>query len=274
MPDLSVRELARHINRMRRRTTPLRPGVVVRDITGGWLSARPGGDPGAYPSSSLNRVYWMDVEGTIGPHEVEGALSAGRELGLRRMYAWVAPWAWDETLEWSLGEAGAAPWPDLAYVALARRPGTVENPRPCGFTVRVLGAHNIEAAIRPAASWYSEEGIQSAIRLVREGISEVYAAFEGDSVVALATLTPDSDWAYLGAAGTDPAKRGQGAQTALIASRLERAAALGIRWCAAETNTAVPISLRNLKRCGFEEAVHWRVYSWDLPGAVGSGARS
>lgn len=112
--------------------------------------------------------------------------------------------------------------------------------------------------------WYGKPGIATALRMLETGSVEVHMAFDGPQPVALGMLTLDGDWAYLSAAATDPAHRARGAQSALIRSRLRSAAARGVSWCSCETNTAVPISYRNLKRCGFNEAIAWHVYRWDL----------
>ena len=264
MASANVRELAHHIDRVRRRTTPRRSGVVLAEIPGGWMSAKPAAAPGEVPSLSTNRVYWMDREAPIGEPEIAGARAEARRLGLTRLYLWLPPWAWNEGVERSLNTAGAERWPDLEYIALAREAAEVESGGPPALDVRSLGADEIERRIAGTSPWYSEEGVTAATRLVRDGISEMHAALEGDQVVALSALTMDGDWAYLSAAGTDPAHRGRGAQTAMIAARVKRAAELGAKWCACETNTAVPISLRNLRRCGFEERIFWRVYVWNI----------
>jgi GNAT superfamily N-acetyltransferase len=258
-------QLARHIDGMRRRTTPRRPGVVIREIPGGWLSARPNADPGQFPSSSVNRVYWVDRDAKLSAGEIAAALEAARPLGISRLYGWLAPWAWDERVEEDLCASGATRWPHLEYVALSREASAMEPARASAITTRVLRADELEALLAPAAAWYSEEGIASAKRLAADGISEIHAGFDGPDLVALGTLTLEGEGAYLGAAGTRPDARGRGAQTALIAARVSRAAALGVRWCCAETNTAVPISLRNLERAGFERRINWRVYWWDGP---------
>jgi GNAT superfamily N-acetyltransferase len=265
----SEREIARAIDVMRRRTTPRRPGVAVQELPGGRLSARPNADPGQFPSSSVNRVYWIDRGSILRPDEIRGALEAAAALRLARLYAWLAPWAWDESVEEVLRASGAHRWPHLEYVALTRAAGEVAPARVTSLVTRVLGMDELDERVAGAAGWYSEEGVASALRLARDGVSEIHAAFDGARLVALATLTLGQG-GYLGAAATDPPQRGRGAQTALIAARVSRAAVLGARWCCAETNTAVPISLRNLERAGFERRICWRVYWWDGPALAGA----
>ncbi len=64
-------------------------------------------------------------------------------------------------------------------------------------------------------------------------------------------------WAHLGWAGTSPAFRRRGAQSALIAARVSRAAELGATWCTSETINApgMDTSYRNLQRCGFTPVI-------------------
>jgi GNAT superfamily N-acetyltransferase len=108
--------------------------------------------------------------------------------------------------------------------------------------------------------------------MARAGIAEFFGAFDGAKPVGFAGLLMDRETlpdgrvsvhGYLGWTGTDPEHRGRGAQSALIAARLARAAALGAHWCVSETNTAADASLRNLLRAGFTPAAEWAVYRWD-----------
>jgi GNAT superfamily N-acetyltransferase len=138
---------------------------------------------------------------------------------------------------------------------------TAEMDRP--FEARPLSAGETAAVMERVRPWYGPDGAGIAARFTEPGRVEIFGAFEGEAPVAIALLMIDGEWAYLGGAGTDPTKRGRGAQTELIRARVRRAADLGVRWCAAETNTAVETSLRNLRRRGFRDVLVWRVWRWD-----------
>jgi GNAT superfamily N-acetyltransferase len=80
---------------------------------------------------------------------------------------------------------------------------------------------------------------------------------EGGAAVATGALYAGDGVGYLGFAATLPDRRGQGAQTALVSSRLARAHALGLATVVA--TTAEPVdgqtgaSYRNLERLGFRQ---------------------
>ena len=78
---------------------------------------------------------------------------------------------------------------------------------------------------------------------------DLFLAFHGDSPVATGLLCVDGGLGYLGMAVTLPEYRGQGAQSALIAARMRRAAERGCRYVYSETyKTILAGSYRNLKR--------------------------
>jgi GNAT superfamily N-acetyltransferase len=92
-----------------------------------------------------------------------------------------------------------------------------------------------------------------------------FLAWDGDEAAGAASLFAPGDVAWFGGAATRPAFRGRGAQTALLAARIERARELGVRRMAVETGERVEgrphQSYRNILRAGFREAYvrpNWR----------------
>ena len=83
-----------------------------------------------------------------------------------------------------------------------------------------------------------------------------FAAFDGDEPVATGALYAVDDSGWLGLAGTLPSHRGCGAQSAILAARIDRARELGLRRLVTETGTprdGIPgPSYRNIVRSGFE----------------------
>ena len=85
-----------------------------------------------------------------------------------------------------------------------------------------------------------------------------FVAFAGDAPAATGALYVTADIGWLGIAGTLPELRGRGAQSAIIAARIETARASGCTIVV--TETGVPVdgdagpSYRNLVRAGFEPA--------------------
>jgi GNAT superfamily N-acetyltransferase len=82
-----------------------------------------------------------------------------------------------------------------------------------------------------------------------------YLAFDGDQPMATAALFVRDGIGWLGEAGTLPAARGRGAQSALLARRIADAAALGCRQLVVETGDDTPEdpnpSTHNVRRAGF-----------------------
>jgi hypothetical protein len=93
-----------------------------------------------------------------------------------------------------------------------------------------------------------------------------YGAFDGDELVAVASLWVDGDLAALCGAATLPSARGQGAQGALMGRRLADAWAAGAQHIGSETGSESPDhpnpSLHNMRRVGLTEAYTRTNYIW------------
>ena len=132
--------------------------------------------------------------------------------------------------------------------------------------VEVADAATADAAARVIADAY---GLPPAVvpwfaALPASGWTLV-AALDGATVAGAAALFAADRAAYLGFAGTAVAHRGRGAQGALLAERIRRAAALGCDLVVTETGERLPdrpsASYRNILRAGFSEAYvveNWR----------------
>jgi hypothetical protein len=95
-----------------------------------------------------------------------------------------------------------------------------------------------------------------------------YLALDGSRPVAAAALYVEGDIAWAGFAGTLPADRRRGAQSALLARRVRDAYDAGARWITCETTAESPErpnqSLRNMRRLGFEVTYELENYVLDL----------
>lgn len=92
-----------------------------------------------------------------------------------------------------------------------------------------------------------------------------FIAWDGDEPAGAASLFVQGELAWFGGASTRPAFRGRGAQSALLAARVERARAVGARRLTTETGERVEgrpdQSYRNILRAGFRESYlrpNWR----------------
>lgn len=94
-----------------------------------------------------------------------------------------------------------------------------------------------------------------------------YVARDGGAVVAAAAMYVREGFAWLGAAGTLASHRGRGAQSALIARRIDDARSLGCHTLTTETRPDQPEkpnpSSHNMQRAGFQMA--YRRPSWEFP---------
>jgi GNAT superfamily N-acetyltransferase len=85
-----------------------------------------------------------------------------------------------------------------------------------------------------------------------------FLALDGTEPVATGAVYVDGTRAWLGMGGTLPSCRRLGAQSALLAARIRKAAALGCTWLTTETGRSYPgeagPSYRNIERAGFEVA--------------------
>jgi hypothetical protein len=261
-------DIARAVDRSRRLSISCRVQQQIAEVPRGWMCWEPGVDSGPYPSGSPNRVHWFSAEEPLTRGDLLATIDAIRARSLPRMYFMINPRGWTAAVDRELNSLGATLFPHAGYPVLVRRAGAAAPGRPAEFSVRIVPAREAPPVLAAAEGWYSTVGTARAQRMLDKGIGELHAAFEGERPVALTFLMMlGGGFSYLGSAGTDPAKRGRGAQSALICSRVSRAAELGAEWCISETNTAVPISLGNLKRCGFEAVFDWRVYRWEDPQA-------
>ena len=93
-----------------------------------------------------------------------------------------------------------------------------------------------------------------------------FLAFAGRTPAATGLLYVDGRWGTLAFGTTRAAYRGRGAQTALIAERVRRAAALGCTHVMAVTDQPrrgrPSVSFRNSVRCGFRPAYAREVWVW------------
>lgn len=257
-------------DRVARRISSYRTSAEVVAVPGGWARLRPGGETGDHIWTVFNRVYWLTVERPLRKPDIDGMVQAMRHHRSRSAFVWTSGAACEGEVDAALRRAGAQPFTKAQCVAMMRRAAPLLPERPSAFHVRAVPTAELPALMQSAVGWYSEDGAATMCRLVELGIAELYSAFVDGAAVAFGALLMDSDehgstWGYLGWAGTDPAFRGRGAQTALIASRVSRAAELGAKWCISETGSDNLTSLGNLRRCGFVPAATWLHYHWHDP---------
>jgi GNAT superfamily N-acetyltransferase len=109
-----------------------------------------------------------------------------------------------------------------------------------GFSFVLLTVLNLPGALRPMLA-----------ALPGRSGWHCFVAYEADEPVAAAALFVDGDIGWLGWAATQHGARGRGAQSAMIAARIEAARRAGCRALTVETDDEP--SRRNLVRAGFRD---------------------
>lgn len=217
--------------------------------------------PQAPGSPMLNRIVGLGTERRATEDDVDAALAA--VPGGTTFYVAVSPSAQPESLPAWLEARGLEPgWGWMLF-----RRGIVEP----------VGAGYIRPPSRKRLRLTRVEDESSAAafgRIVRTGYGlpelletfaaaawrrgwECWLALDGDEPVGAAALFVAEGLAYLGFAATLPEHRGKGAQGALLAHRLRRAAELGCDTVLTETgerrDDLPSSSYRNILRAGFRE---------------------
>jgi GNAT superfamily N-acetyltransferase len=97
-----------------------------------------------------------------------------------------------------------------------------------------------------------------------------YGVWDGDELIAAATMHVNGDTAQFFAGATVPHARRRGAQSALLAARARAAHAAGCRWLIGETGAEAPgehnPSLHNMLRTGLTVLYERRDWIWRLNG--------
>ena len=219
--------------------------------TGGAIVLRVPEAPG---SPMLNRVVGLGVESAATETDVDEALAA---MGTgATFYVAVAPSARPGELSEWLRVRGLEPgWGWMAFhrdvKPLPSAPtnlelvevNTVDHGQAFGHVLR--------------ASYELPETIEPRLARARDAGWQCWVAFDGDAPAGAGALFAAEGVAYLGLAGTLPEHRGKGAQSALLAARINRAAERGCDLVITETGERSgeqpSNSYRNILRAGFTE---------------------
>ena len=210
--------------------------------------------PAAPGSPMLNRVVGLGVDRPATEPDVDAALAAiGPGV---TFYVAVAPGARPAELPVWLRARGLSPgWGWMVF-----RRG-VEDLPPADTTLRlaevVTPQERATFARVVRVSYDLPEAVEVSIANGPHGGWQCWIALDGDAPVGAAALFAADGVGYLGLAGTLPEHRGKGAQTALLAARIRRAAQLGCDVVVTETGERredrPSSSYRNILLAGFKE---------------------
>jgi GNAT superfamily N-acetyltransferase len=210
--------------------------------------------PEASSSPMLNRIVGLGVDDPATEHDLDTALElVGSGV---TFYVAIAPSARPaELTEWLEARGLERGWGWMAFrrgldllpaAPTALDVVDVDTPaRRAAFARIVREAYGLPEAVEPRLSRAPEAGWECLL------------AVDGEEAAGAAALYVEEGIGYLGFAGTLPRHRGKGAQSALLAERIERAAKAGCDLLVTETGERrddLPSnSYRNILRSGFEE---------------------
>jgi hypothetical protein len=233
------------------------PESLVRHRFGdGFLTIDPQRQ-GQIASANFNRVYLCGRESGMDPGSVARWIDLFTKHDVKKFFVWLSPGPDMEVVRGWLEARGLARVPYVRYPTLLRA-GDVQAPFRTDLDIREVTRPEILAAQEALGETLWPGYLRSA---GRDGFFH-YMAFDGARPVAAAALAVQDDMAYLLSAATSEADRKRGAQQALIAARLARAAQIGCAVQVSETLNILEHSLRNLQRAGFREVYGKEVYAW------------
>jgi GNAT superfamily N-acetyltransferase len=210
--------------------------------------------PEAPDSPMLNRVVGLGVERSATEADVDRALAA---IGTGvTFYVAVAPGARPEELPEWLRARGLEPgWGWMSFRRDADAPPAART------SLRIAEVRTAEEAAAfgriVRASYGLPAAVEPGLAAARHAGWTCWLALDGDEPAGAAGVFVAEGAAYLGLAGTLPEHRGKGAQGALLATRIRRAAELGCDLVITETgerrDDRPSSSYRNILRAGFTE---------------------
>jgi len=216
-------------------------------------------------SFNHNRVYLCGAEPGLRPEGLQQLIGMFRDAGVRRFFVWLSPGPDMELVRNWLKQAGLSPNPWVAFPTLLR-----DSDAPILFKteldIREVDADQVAGARAELGDFMWPQYIRSA---GKDGCFH-FMAFDGDRPVATGELCMFEDIGYLANGSTKESDRGRGAQQALIAHRIAKAAELGCSTTVVETLSLLEQSLRNLQRAEFQTVYDKEVYVWN--GAEGGAS--
>ena len=205
----------------------------------------------------FNRVLGLGVSAAATERDLDDALATFQATGARRFMVQVAPNAQPPDLARWLTERGF--YRHNHWIRLARDLSPVDA-QPTDLRVAPFGvelADEVGRMVAEAFGYPPELSGLSSCLVGRPGWS-FFGAFDGDALVSVSAMHVQGAAAWFGFAATRRTQRGRGAQSALIATRIEAARRAGCRWACVETAADTPEkpnpSTRNVRRLGFTDA--------------------
>jgi len=215
---------------------------------------------------ALNRVVGLGLDAPPDGETIDRIVRLYRRARVPRFFVQLGPVAHVDVTAAALATRGFSPYNN--WVRLYR---PADGPVPdvaCDLEVRPIETHEaglFGAIVAAGFGWPNEVAELVADTVGRPGWRH-YMAFEGQIPVATGAFFLAGDLAWIDFAVTLEAKRGRGAQSALVARRIRDAVALGCKGFVVETAEQTPAkeapSYRNMRRFGFEVQYARSNYIW------------
>lgn len=215
---------------------------------------------------ALNRVVGLGLDAPPGGETIDRIVELYSNASVPRCFVQLSPVAHMDVTAAALAARGLTHYNN--WIRLYR---PAEGPIPevsCHLDVRPIEPHEaglFGAIVATGFGWPSEVAELVADTVGRPGWGH-YMAFDGEIPVATGAFFLAGDLAWIDFAVTMEGKRGQGAQSALVARRIRDAAALGCQGFVVETAEQTPSkeapSFRNMRRFGFEVQYARPNYVW------------
>ena len=243
------------------RAAPPPLGLTERTIAGARLLIAP-----RMPLGMMNRVIGLGTFGDCTDPVVDEVIAAYRAQGGATCWVHVSPAA-PAALTEVLVARGFSLAPRPSWAKVIRGPQPAPNIA-TEFAIREVGVEHADAV---AATLVAAHEMPPPVAVWNRAMVgrpdwRVFAAFDGDSIVAAGFLYRQGDRAWLGLGGTLASHRKRGAQGALMAARIDAAIAAGAQFIATETGEPVAgepnPSLANMYRCGFRRVASRLNYGW------------
>ena len=203
-----------------------------------------------FPSSSGNQLRGLGSAAAPTAEQVREWVARYRQAGMQRCFAAIHPGPFAAAAAEVLAAHGFTPFKGTSYPTLARRLDDLPHAT-CPFSITVH-ARQPPTAVAPALDQlYGDAKWRKACTI--PGVTWVLAS-AAQQVVAATMLLQVQECAYLSHAQTLESHRRQGAQRALIATRLALARDAGCTIALVETLARCKESLRNLRHSGFVES--------------------
>jgi hypothetical protein len=220
----------------------------------GWLLTAP-----AVDMLLFNRLVGCGIDGPADRDAVRAAIARLREAEVNNYGVQLSPSAQPFDLPAWLADAGLAPRDRWAKVFRRADPASGMH---TDLEVRVVQDGQAAVFGEVAAAGFGMPPPFRAWLAATVGRANWrhYLAWDGRVPVAGAALFVHGDVGWLGVASTLPVARRRGAQSALMARRIDDGRALGCRWFVTETGEDTPSrpnpSFRNMLRAGFTLGYH------------------